>query len=1812
MGELKLPRLISDGMVLQQKKKARIWGEDKPGRKVTVSCFGEEYATETDADGYWEVFIEEKEAGVFSEMIIKDDAGEEKNVKDIAVGDVFLCAGQSNMELPIARVRDYYPEEAETCENADIRTFKITECRDFHAPLKELESGEWKAVDNNTFPDFSATAYFFAKHLYRLTKTPIGLINASLGGSRIESWMGRDMLKGYDDFLAVADRYSDDDFVKERLAQNERQAAEWHVRLDEADIGVKENWQQAQMDVSDWNEVEIPFFFKDTQLKGFIGSVWFYKEFIVGEQMAGKEAKLWLGTIVDSDTVYVNGVLTGHTDYQYPPRKYTVPEGVLREGKNVIVIRVKSEIGQGRFTDDKPYALFRGDDRVKLSGKWRYRIGASCEMIPATDFISWKPTGLYHGMVAPCHKYALAGILWYQGESNTHETANRYFDLMKRMVAGYREKWEDELPFIYVQLPNFQVERYDADRDDTICDWPYVREAQRKALEIPKTAMVTAIDVGEDNDLHPLRKEDIGYRLAMQTAKMLYGKESECAGPQLEAVHIEQDGGNGGNDRRFHKAVLTFTQASGMYAKTSGIYANTLAIYAKGSDMAKSASEIRDFELMDEQGGLHTALAEISGNQVILTCPEKIAAVREIRYCYHSISQGALLYNEEEFPMTPFRLEMNRTDGRYLWNDGWSFLETPPGTSYEQAVAEGEKFEAVDIPHDWLIYDSTDLYRDGTGWYRKCFDWWESAEEKNVFLTFDGVYMDSRVYVNGQTAGEWKYGYSAFTLDITDFLRNGKNEIVVSVCFRSPNSRWYSGAGIYRNVWLSVTGKTYLPENAVYISVKKEEGQDFRLHLESEIKGERSKEASLCYTLLDDNGREVDMLPVQGEYEDAGKRVCEFMIKDVRLWDVDTPVLYTLRTELFIECRMVQSREDKFGFRYTKFHPEYGFFLNGRNLKLNGVCEHHDLGALGAAFHKSAMRRKFRILKEMGVNAVRGSHNMMAPEFMELADEMGILLISEAFDMWERSKTPYDYARFFKEWSVRDVESWIKTDRNHPSVIMWSIGNEIYDTHADGHGQEIARYLKETVEKYDARHNAAVTIASNYMPWENAQKCADIVKLAGYNYSEKYYEEHHGKHPDWVIYGSETSSIVQSRGVYHFPLSAGILSEDDEQCSALGNSPTSWGARSMEKCATMDRDMPFSMGQFLWTGFDYIGEPTPYHTKNSYFGQVDTAGFAKDSYYVWQSVWTDYKKAPMVHIFPYWDFNEGQLIDVRVCSNAPWVELLLNGKSLGRQRLDHEPGSGSHIIADYQVLYEPGVLTAFAYDEEDRVVARTERHSFGNSAKLMLTAEKSRIKADGKDLLFVTVTALDKDGNPVENACDRVLIQVTGAGRLIGLDNGDSTDYDSYKGISRRMFSGKLLAIIQAAPVPGEIRVEASAKNLESASLCCAAVQEEAQTCLGEAGGITYPVEENKERSIVCGKADEAPVRKIVLSSPQGCAFSPQKDTITAKALIEPPYADDKELTFKAVNDTGVPVSFVQLTQNGNRVTMKAKGDGEFRLFAVSKSGTEKVRVMSQLTYTIAGIGQAYKNPYDFLSASLYDEVKGEVGNGNERGIATGRDGETCVTYHDIDFGEVGSDEITIPVFALNDDEYTIRIWEGVPKEAGSTLLADVIYQKPSRWNVYQPETYRLSKRLKGITSLGFQVFAKVHIKGFSFTRYEKAWLEMAAQDADAIYGDSFTKTQDAVEEIGNNVSLIFTGMDFADIAASRIAVCGRAKKGSNTIHIRFNNGTEEIKQIVEFPESEEYILQQFALEPVSGKWDVSFVFLPGSYFDFRSFRFIP
>lgn len=1134
---------------------------------------------------------------------------------------------------------------------------------------------------------------------------------------------------------------------------------------------------------------------------------------------------------------------------------------------------------------------------------------------------------------------------------------------------------------------------------------------------------------------------------------------------------------------------------------------------------------------------------------------------------------------------------------KILFNDGWEFAKSNLETTDSNTL----KFEPVDIPHDWLIYNTLNLYENSIGWYRKSFTC--TKEEKQILLCFDGVYMDSSLYVNGQFVGEWKYGYSSFEHDITDSVVEGKNEILVKVVHQSPNSRWYSGAGIYRNVWLKTRDKNHIVTDGIYATTKQKDN-GWGVEVDTEINIYEDVEISHNIMYKDEIlATSKSLVKVS---DSSTHNTQTLFIENPLLWSTDEPNLYQLITELHLVNHRKATKESicqNIGFRKIILDPKVGMHLNGIKMKLNGVCEHHDLGALGAAFNKVALKRRLLILKEMGVNAIRTSHNMPAPELMELADEMGMFVVSEAFDMWERPKTTYDYARFFKDWAHKDVKSWVMRDRNHPSLLMWSIGNEVYDTHAGERGQEVTKILIDYVLKYDPKKNGRVTFGSNYMPWENTQRCADIIKVAGYNYAEKYYEKHHAEHEDWIIYGSETASIVQSRGIYHFPFEKSILADDDEQCSTLGNSTTSWGAKSAEACIITERDTPFSLGQFIWTGFDYIGEPTPYHTKNSYLGQIDTATFKKDSYYIYQAAWTDYKRKPMVHIFPYWDFNVGQIIDIRVCSNAPKIELQFNGSTIGTLCFDHE--HGTQLVGWWKIPYEEGEIKAIAYDEHGKIIATDVRKSFGDPCRICLSPDKEKFVANGLDLIFVEITMEDHNGNIVENANSRVSVNVTGPGRLVGLDNGDSTDYDQYKGLSRRLFSGKLMAIIASTLEPGKIKMEVSSPGLESKLVEFEAVLLEEETVQGISANM-----KNEEKPCVMGTNEEIPLRKIEIISTSGQLFHELRKELYVQAMLYPEGTSYDEVEWSAVNDAGILSNIAKVEACGKEAKITALGDGDFRIRCASKNGSDKTKLISELEFKAVRLGAAYKDPYGFISAGLYDYSKGDVGNGNERGVATSRDGETQVGFHEIDFGSYGSDTITIPIFALSSEEYSLQIWEGMPDEAGSELLADVIYQKESIWNVYQEETYGLSKRLRGITSICFVLNQKVHIKGFSFEQKNRAFEQNMATECEHIYGDTFVISENSVEGIGNNVSLEFEHMDFTSEGATKLVVYGRSPIDKNTIRIGFANPEDESSQLVEFTLSDDYEERVFNLEKITGIQKVTFIFLPGCNFDFGWFRF--
>lgn len=1147
-----------------------------------------------------------------------------------------------------------------------------------------------------------------------------------------------------------------------------------------------------------------------------------------------------------------------------------------------------------------------------------------------------------------------------------------------------------------------------------------------------------------------------------------------------------------------------------------------------------------------------------------------------------------------------------------LFTEGWSFLKTPLNTSREEIIDRFNQFEPVEIPHDWLIYDAQNLYEDSFGWYRKIIEN-PCKEGEGLQLFFEGVYMDCTLYVNGEKAGDWKYGYSSFTVDITKQLRPGENELLMLVRHQAPNSRWYSGAGIYRKVWMKKYGKAYLPIDGTYITTYAKErdafanpnGCDFCLEVETEVQRNADTTLLCRYELYQGEKQE---LCVEEQLENPAlgliKIAKTLTVSKPLLWDLNTPHCYKFVTTLLCGKEELDRQVYTIGFRTMEFDPQKGFFLNGKQTKIHGVCEHHDLGCLGAAFNRQALKRKFEILRSMGVNGLRTSHNMPAPEFMELADEMGFVVMSEAFDMWERPKTTYDYGRFFKEWSGRDVRSWIRRDRNHPSLMLWSIGNEIYDTHADEHGQEITKYLIDYVREHDPKKNAPITIGSNYMPWEGAQKCADIVKYAGYNYSEKFYEKHHEEHPDWVIYGSETASVVQSRGIYHFPFAQSILSDEDEQCSSLGNSSTSWGADSIEQCIIDDRDAKFTFGMFIWTGFDYIGEPTPYHTKNSYFGQIDTAGFPKDAYYIFRAEWTDPKTDPMVHLFPYWDFNPGQMVDLRAATNGDSVELFVNDFSKGRQYIDHQ--NGQELVAHWRVPYEPGVICAVAYDKEGKEIARDTHKSFGDSKQISVSADKTCLKANGEDLCFLTIEMMDENGRPVENAVDYVTVETDGPVRLLGMDNGDSTDWDSYKCNTRKLFSGKLLAVLGSTFESGDITVTVKGEGVLPTKIYMEAVSDgqEQERYLEDCSDFCFE-----------GKKGTIPVRKLELLVQGGQILNMDNPSVTLQAKVYPEAAETN-LIWKVVNTSGIEVSnayVASIDEEGRKVLLTGKGDGEFLVRCMAEDPESgKITVISQIEFSCEGIGGVLLNPYEMITGGLYSECFGEIGNGNEKGFSTGRNGDSGVCFTDVDFGEYGSDELTMPIFALDDQVYRMDIWLGKPFAKESRILDTVVYQKPSVWNTYQEETWKLPERIKGIVDIGFVTHSqKIHVKGFYFTYTEKALGELHHEDSSRLYGDSFEKLPGRLEKIGNNVTLEYDHMKFGQKGVNGIVIRGRTPLACNTIHLRFTpKSGETVNRMVEFQGCETYENQIFAIEKLAGEGRLDIIFLPGSQFDLEYIRF--
>ena len=1130
-----------------------------------------------------------------------------------------------------------------------------------------------------------------------------------------------------------------------------------------------------------------------------------------------------------------------------------------------------------------------------------------------------------------------------------------------------------------------------------------------------------------------------------------------------------------------------------------------------------------------------------------------------------------------------------------LFNDNWQYAKVPLNTSYE-TMSKDASFKPVSVPHDWQIWDTFDLYEDSIGFYKKTF----TLKKENLhtyIIRFDAVYMDSTIYLNHEKIFEWKYGYSAFDVDITKYVKDGENLIEVSVNYQNPNTRWYSGAGIFRNVHFFDKSAAYIPLDGLYVSTWAKENDDFELLIDCDVFVTTPSKVVVKHTLTDQTG---EVIASYSKDEILSSRPVTvkavLQAENVRRWDINDPYLYTLKTELIKNNEVSDSLITKVGFRTIRFDADKGFFLNERSVKINGACMHHDLGSLGAAFNKTALRRQFVKLKEMGVNSVRTSHNMPAPELLDLADEMGILINSEAFDMWENKKTEFDYARFFPTWYQKDVRSWVMQDRNHPSVIIFSIGNEIYDCHLEG-GRKWNALLRDEVKKYDYNHNAYIGSGSNFMEWENAQKCADDLEIAGYNYGEKLYDLHHEKNPSRCIFGSETASTVQSRGIYHFPLSKRLLTYEDGQCSCLGNCSTNWGAKNIDFVIHEHKKRDFAAGQYIWTGWDYIGEPTPYFTKNSYFGQIDTAGFEKDSFYQYKAEWTDFKEAPMVHVLPYWDFNDGQIIDVCVYSNAPQVALFLNDELIGKKTIDHE---GPDLKAVFSLPYKKGLIKAVAYDENDKEVATDIKETFGDPEKIVLKADKSIMKADTEDLIFVEISTVDKNGKCVENARNRINLSLSGSGRLVGVDNGDSTDYEQYKGTSRKLFSGKLMAIIASDSSTGPIVLKAESPGLETATITLNAVEAEVLE------GASF-----MDANYVSETGTDIPIRKIELINEGPNTLNKECSSLTLSYKIYPENATFDDISVSALTIDAVEANFAKasIDKENKTITVSALGDGDFRLTVKAGNGSGLSEIISVLEFTAEGLGKVTLDPYDLIPGIQYSycsEEKAEVSF--EGGVFIPAYEKSYITYENVDFGDIGSDEISVPIFIF-ENELPISIYEGTP-ESGE-CLGNFTYKAISNYNHYQANTFKLSRRIKGVKAVSFvfETTNRISLKGFSFKKYGRAYETNLTVNNDFITGDTYTITEDSIEHIGNNVCIEFDDMDFTD-GFSAITVCGRSNNSLTSMHILFTDDSGQKNRLAEIEYSKEYGEYRIPLQSLTFNGKVSFVFLPGTDFDFKWFRF--
>jgi beta-galactosidase len=795
--------------------------------------------------------------------------------------------------------------------------------------------------------------------------------------------------------------------------------------------------------------------------------------------------------------------------------------------------------------------------------------------------------------------------------------------------------------------------------------------------------------------------------------------------------------------------------------------------------------------------------------------------------------------------------EALKIDGqrRVSLNEGWRFLKGE-AVGAERPHFDDSAWRALDIPHDWAIEGPFDYKHNpdagglpfyGVGWYRKRFDLPASGRGRFYSVELDGAMANSRVFLNGHELGGRPYGYIGFAFDLTPHLRfGGPNVLAVRLSPEPDSSRWYPGAGLYRHVWLDVTGPVHVARWGTYVTTPSVSDASARIAVRTALRNRGAKDVRVALetTVLDAEGKEVGRARSEQALTAGGKETVDGTIDVARpqRWDVDRPYLYKAISVVKDGAVVLDRYTTPFGVRTIEFDKAKGFSLNGRHLKMQGVCLHHDLGALGTAVNRRATERQLQIMKSMGVNALRTSHNPPSPELLDLADQLGLVVMDEAFDMWGKVKVKNGHGKYFGEWGETDLRDMIRRDRNHPSVVLWSIGNEILEQ-ADANGATVAKRLAAICHEED--RTRPVTAGLNQA--DNAIKngLADAVDIPGFNYQVRHYERLLKDHPDWTIVGAETSSAVSSRGVYHLPIEK-YETHPSLQITSYDVISPSWAYIPDPELEVQER-LPNIVGEFVWTGFDYLGEPTPYYdwrkpksdhdwpARSSYFGIVDLAGFPKDRYYLYQSVWT---REPMVHVLPHWNWagREGQTIPVVVYTNCAEVELSLNGKSLGRKTRGAEPmelpvatsvNDALQFKSKYRLMwtvpYEAGSLRAVGL-ADGKPVATTETRTAGAPARVTLTPDRATIAADGSDLSFVTVRVEDKDGNLCPNADNLVRFKIEGAGRIAAVDNGNPATVEPFQADYRKAFNGLALLILRSQRgQAGRIGVTATADGLSPA-----------------------------------------------------------------------------------------------------------------------------------------------------------------------------------------------------------------------------------------------------------------------------------------------------------------------------------------------------------------------------------------------------------